>query len=139
MEIIRVVEGSWSFDEDKEDKYILMDVNWFREKYWLVKKYKGRNAFGEPDLVHQQSSWDGVVELVKGLSIKKATVEDRKPKPKPKKIDLIVLFGHGERDDSQYITKRYFPWIWGKWTNGSKFIKDIPTQDLEKDFPEYLI
>lgn len=136
MEIIRVCEGYLGQSEDSiENTYLLMDVNWLRERCWLVQKYSGSDFFNKHKLIHLQSSWIGVNELIRGLQSKRDTEESRNPEtPKSQEIDSTITL-----DNSKYETKRYFPYFRRRWTNNMKFIKDIPTQNLEEEFPEYLI
>ncbi len=144
MLIVREVQGYVNFglDEDVSSVYYIMDVNWLKERIWIVEKYEGRDAFGNHKIVHRQQSWDGVKGVLKGLETKKQTLQDIVDEVEGNKRDVndfLFYFSEQKVDSSRYKTVRWFPFFKDKWTNGDPFIRDFKGHDIVEDYPEYFI
>jgi len=139
MEIIRVIEETkWNEDKPKEDSYIIMNINWFREQVWVVSKKKNVKGYAMNTTTHYQKIWDGVEDLLKGIEHKHKT---QNPVKKTFGDDglLVIRLGPQEQDYSKYETVRWFPKLRGIWPEDNTFIRDLESQDMKKYFPEYLI
>ena len=137
MEIIRVVENSWNFHDSKEpESYLIMDVNWFRERVWVVSVYKNDRDFGRTP-THFQREWNSVEELLKGVMMKEKTLNPLSPYVND--VLHVLKIGPQEQNESGYRTVRWFPKLRGLWSNNETFIRDFDGHNMLEWYPEYFI